>query len=73
MTHQCNACGVSVLIGVQPMASKMLGLLQENSSIRRMILIGGFHDGFASFEDLLSDSGDLFNENINVSSSVTAF
>ena len=31
-----------------------------------MILIGGAEDGFVSFEEMLKDAGDLFNENIDV-------
>jgi 4-coumarate--CoA ligase len=70
--HQCINSGVSALIGVPPLAMKMVHVFQRNPTIRRMILIGGAEDGFVSFEDMLKDSGDLFNENIDVIKQITS-
>lgn len=68
LTHQCVTTGVTVLIGVPMLAEKMLQVMQRVSSIRMMVLIGGNLEGFVSFEQMLADSGDLFNENIDASS-----
>jgi hypothetical protein len=55
-----------VLVGVNLLALKMLRVAGQIPSIRRMILVGEYTNGFVSMEDMLRDRSDLFSENINV-------
>ena len=48
------------------LALKMLRVAGQIASIRRMILVGEYTNGFVSMEDMLRDRSDLFSEHIHV-------
>jgi 16S rRNA G1207 methylase RsmC len=48
------------------LAETLRQVAQLCPEIRRLIVIGNPEEGFASLEDMLQDSGDLFDENIDV-------
>jgi hypothetical protein len=67
MVRQLTAVGATVIFGVAPMAELLQKVAQMCPSIRQVILLGPPMEGFVCFQQMLQDSGDLFNENIDVS------
>ena len=66
ISGQCKNTQTSVLVGVNLLALKMLRVAGQIASIRRMILVGEYTNGFVSMEDMLRDRSDLFSEHIHV-------
>ncbi len=48
------------------MAEGLAQVAQKCPSIRSVILLGPPQKGFASFQEMVQDSGDMFNENLDV-------
>ena len=67
MARQFRLSETSVIIGVSAMAGTMRQVAQLCPSIRQIILVGESQTGFVSFKEMLDDSGDLFDENLDVS------
>ena len=67
MARQLTAVGATVIFGVAPMAEILQKVAQMCPAIRQVILLGPPTQGFVCFQQMLQDSGDLFNENIDVS------
>lgn len=61
-----NLVGAKVLYGVAPMADTLRQVAQLCPSVRKVILYGERHDGFVSYQDMMQDGGDLFNDNLEV-------
>ena len=66
MARQLTAVGATVIFGVAPMAEIFQKVAQMCPSIRQVILLGPPQEGFVCFQQMLQDSADLFNENIDV-------
>ncbi len=52
------------------MAETLRQVAQLCPTVRRIILLGPPQEGFVSFQQMIQDSGDLFNENLDVRSLV---
>lgn len=61
-----NLVGATAIFGVSAMADHLAQVAKLCPTIRKVILLGPSQDGFASYQDMLKDSGDLFNDNIDV-------
>ena len=66
IAHQVQLTEASVIVGIPQMTETMRRVAQLCPSVRHMILVGGSDEGFISMADMLTDPGDLFNENIDV-------
>lgn len=67
MANQVSAIGATAIFGVAPMAETLQQVAQRCPSVRRIILLGPPQDGFVSFQQMVMDAGDMFNENLDVS------
>ena len=68
MARQLNVVGATALFGVAPMAETLKKVAQLCPTIRRAIILGPPQEGVVSFQQMAQDVGDLFNENLDVSS-----
>ena len=68
MARQLNVVGATALFGVAPMAETLKKVAQLCPTIRRVIILGPPQEGVVSFQRMAQDVGDLFNENLDVSS-----
>lgn len=66
MARQLSINGATALFGVAPMAATLKEVARLCPTIRRIILLGPPQEGFVSFQEMAQDSGDLFNENLDV-------
>jgi hypothetical protein len=55
------------LFGVSEMAETLKAVAQLCPTIRRVILFGPNQDGCVSYQEMMQDSGDRFNDTIKVS------
>ena len=67
MARQMNLVGAKVLYGVAPMADTLRQVAQQCPSIEKIVLFGPNQEGFVSYTEMMQDSGDLFNDNLDVS------
>lgn len=67
MARQLTAVGATALFGVAPMAPLLKQVAQLCPTIRRVIILGPPQEGVVSFQEMVQDSGDLFDLNHNVS------
>jgi hypothetical protein len=67
IARQLTSVGASVIFGVTPMAEMLQKMAQMCPSVRQVILLGPPQEGFVCFQQMLQDSGDLFNDNVDVS------
>lgn len=58
------------IIGVPQMAEALKEVAKRCPDIRCVILLGPPHEGFIPFHGMLQDSGELFNENLEVLTSI---
>ena len=63
-----NMVGATVIFGVSAMAEHLAQVAKLCPTIRHIILLGPNQDGCVSFQEMMQDNGDLFNDNIDVSS-----
>lgn len=68
MARQLSAVGATALFGVAPMIETLKKVAELCPTIRRVIILGPPQEGVVSFQQMAQDSGDLFNENLDVSS-----
>lgn len=61
-----NAVGAKVLFGVSMMADHLKQVAQLSPSVEKIILMGPIQDGCASYQEMIQDTGDLFNDNLEV-------
>ena len=66
IAQQLLALGAAAVFGVAPMAQGLQQVTQLCPSIRSIILLGPSQEGFVSFQQMVQDSGDMFNEHLNV-------
>uniref|UniRef100_A0A0P5EMA5 4-coumarate--CoA ligase n=1 Tax=Daphnia magna TaxID=35525 RepID=A0A0P5EMA5_9CRUS len=66
MARQLSINGATALFGVAPMAATLKEVARLCPTIRRIILLGPPQEGIVSFQEMAQDSGDLFNENLDV-------
>jgi hypothetical protein len=53
-------------VTIPQLAGTLRQVAQLCPEIRRLIVVGNPEEGFANFGEMLQDSGDLFDENIDV-------
>ncbi|XP_046443350.1 probable 4-coumarate--CoA ligase 1 [Daphnia pulex] len=72
MARQLSAVGATALFGVAPMAETLKQVAGLCPAIRHVILLGPPQEGAVCFQQMVQDSGDLFNEtpDINVKEDV---
>ena len=61
-----STVGATALFGVAPMAETLKQVARLCPTIRHVILLGPPLEGTVSFNQMAQDSGDLFNENLDV-------
>ena len=66
IARQLQNSDATVVVTVPQMAETMLQVGKLCPKIRRLIVVGGPQEGFASLMEMLQDSGDLFDDNIEV-------
>ena len=66
MARQLTVVGATALFGVAPMAETLKQVARLCPTIRRVILLGPPQEGAVSFQQMAQDSGDLFNETLDV-------
>lgn len=66
IARQMQNSGASVVVTIPQMANTLREVKAMCPSIRRLIVVGGPEEGFASVMEMFRDSGELFNENIEV-------
>ena len=66
IARQLQLSGASVVVTIPQLAGTLRQVAQLCPEIRRLIVVGNPKEGFATFGELLQDSGDLFDENIDV-------
>ena len=66
IARQLQLSGATVVVTIPPLAGTLRQVAQLCPEIRRLIVVGKPEEGFATFGEMLQDSGDLFNENFNV-------
>ena len=66
IARQLQLSGATVVVTIPQLAGTLRQVAQLCPEIRRLIVVGKPEEGFATFGEMLQDSGDLFNENFNV-------
>jgi acyl-CoA synthetase (AMP-forming)/AMP-acid ligase II len=66
IARQFQLSGATAVVTTPQLAETLRQVAQLCPGIRRLIVIGNPEEGFASIEDMFQDSGDLFDENIDV-------
>lgn len=66
IAQQLRGLGVTAIFGVAQMAETLKKVAQLCPTVRRVILLGPPQEGCISFQQMIQDSGDLFNENLDV-------
>jgi acyl-CoA synthetase (AMP-forming)/AMP-acid ligase II len=66
IARQMQLSGATVVVTIPQLAGTLRQVAQQCPEIRRLIIIGQPEEGFATFGEMLQDSGDLYDENINV-------
>jgi 4-coumarate--CoA ligase len=66
MARQMTVVGATALFGVAPMAETLKQVARLCPTIRHLILLGPPQEGAVAFQQMAQDSGDLFNENLDV-------
>jgi 4-coumarate--CoA ligase len=66
IARQMQNSGTSVIVTIPQMADTIREVASMCPSIRQLIVVGGHQEGFVSLMEMFQDSGDLFNENIEV-------
>ena len=69
IARQMQDCEASVLVCIPQMVDTMKKVAEMCPSIRRMVVLGS-SEGFVAIADMFKDSGDLFNDNIQVIQSI---
>ncbi|XP_057379390.1 uncharacterized protein LOC130701426 [Daphnia carinata] len=73
MARQLSINGATALFGVAPMAATLKEVARLCPTIRRVILLGPPQEGIVSFQEMAQDSGDLFNENLDINAKEDTF
>ena len=71
--RQVEFSGASVIIGVPAFKDAIRRVAELCPTVNKKILIGGSEPGFISMMELLRDCGNLFNENLDVSTKTLSF
>jgi 4-coumarate--CoA ligase len=66
IARQMQNSGTSVVVTIPQMADTIREVASLCPEIRRLIVVGGPQEGFVSLSEMFQDSGDLFDENIEV-------
>lgn len=66
IARQMQNSGASVIVTIPQLANTMREVASLCPTIRRLIIAGGPEEGFASLFEMFRDSGELFNENIDI-------
>ena len=66
IARQLSAVGATAIFGVAPMTETLRQVAHLCPSIRQIILLGPPQEGCISFQQMVQESGDLFNENLDV-------
>ena len=66
IARQMQNSGATVVITIPSMADTMREVASLCPAIRRLIVVGGAEEGFVSMREMFQDSGEYFNENIEV-------
>ncbi|KAI9552448.1 hypothetical protein GHT06_022814 [Daphnia sinensis] len=66
IARQMTLVEATCLFGVSEMAETLKAVAQLCPTVRRIVLLGPSQDGCVSYQDMVQDSGDLFNDNINI-------
>lgn len=61
-----NVVGAKVLFGVSVMADHLKQVAQLCPSVEKIILMGPNQEGCVSYQEMMQDAGDLFNDNLDV-------
>lgn len=62
-----NAVQATAIFGVAPMAETLKEVAKLCPTVRKVIVLGPPQEGMVSFQEMAMDSGDLFNDNLDVS------
>lgn len=66
IARQMQNSGTSVVVTIPQMADTIREVASLCPEIRRLIVVGGPQEGFVSLSEMFQDSGDLFDENIEI-------
>ncbi|XP_046456759.1 4-coumarate--CoA ligase 3-like [Daphnia pulex] len=66
IARQLQLSGATAVVTTPQLAETLRQVAKLCPEIRRLIVIGNPEEGFASIEDMFQDSGDLFDENIDI-------
>jgi len=66
IARQMTNSGASVVVTFPMMADTIRQVASMCPSIRRLIMIGDHHEGFVNMREMFMDSGELFDENIEI-------
>lgn len=70
IARQMQNSGAKVIVTVPLMADTIREVASMCPNIERLITVGGATDGFVTLNDLYQDSGDLFNDELEVTASL---
>lgn len=66
IARQMQNSGATVVVTIPSMADTMREVASMCPTIRRLIVVGGAEEGFVSMREMFQDSGEYFNENIEI-------
>lgn len=66
IARQMQNSGTSVIVTIPQMADTIRQVASMCPEVRRLIVVGGPEEGFVSLLEMFQDSGDLFDDNIEV-------
>ena len=66
IARQLRNSNTTAVVTIPQLTGTLRQVAQLCPEIRRLIVVGNPKEGFATFGELLQDSGDLFDENIDV-------
>lgn len=66
IARQMQNSGTSVIVTIPQMADTIRQVASMCPEVRRLIVVGGPEEGFVSLLEMFQDSGDLFDDNIEI-------
>ena len=61
-----NMSGAAAIVTIPMMAETIRKVAAMCPNVRQLIMIGDQHEGFASLREMFQDSGEYFDDNIDV-------
>jgi len=66
IARQMNMSGAAAIVTIPQMAETIRKVAAMCPNVRQLIMIGDQHEGFASLREMFQDSGEYFDDNIDI-------